>query len=240
MTLKTEIDVIIVSYAQNEDLKQITKNAIRSLICSEDPEVIQFNVIVVESQKSLFPYQYPKSKTVYPDVPFGYHRYLNIGIGMGSADFVCLCNNDLLFHKNWATEILKPFNQFTDVYSASPICSRYHLKNGYNLFDGPKVGYRIREEIAGWCLFLKRDVLKITGKLDENYTFWFADNDYANTLYVFNMPHILVTSSVVDHLESKTLNEQTEERKEELTQKDLKYLENKWNPRFGTGWEIMD
>lgn len=238
MADRIEIDIIILSYAQNDELKEVTLNCIKSLIASENPWFIHFNIIIVESERSISPYQYPHTTTIYPDEPFGYHRYMNIGIAMTSSKYICICNNDLIFHQHWATEILKPFYQYVDVYSASPICSIHHLKNGYKLNDGIKIGYRIRDEVAGWCLFFKRDMLRITGKLDENYIFWCADNDYSNTLWVTKLTHVLVTSSVVDHLENKTLLSQTPERRLELTEQECIYFEKKWKARTGEGWYI--
>jgi len=235
-----KLDIIIISYAQTEELKQITLDAIDSLHRSEDPREIKFNVVVLESERSLKPFQYPNTETVYPDVPFGYNQYLNIGINMTSSPFVCLCNNDLIFHRKWATEILKPFAQFTDVVSASPICSIHHTKVGYKVNDGLKMGYGIREEMAGWCIFLKRDLLKRIGKLDRNLIFWCADNDYSTTLQILNIPHILVTSSIVDHLESRTLTNQTLERQDQLTYNITDYFKKKWYPKIGEGWKEID
>ena len=37
-------------------------------------------------------------------------------------------------------------------------------------------------EIAGWCIFVKREIFGIMGKLDENFTFTAADYDYGNIL----------------------------------------------------------
>lgn len=239
MQEKIEIDIIIVSYAQSDELKEITMNCISSLIASEDAEKIKFNVVVIESQKSLEPFQYSNSVTVYPDIPFGYHRYLNIGIEMTSSPFVCICNNDLIFYQNWATEILKPMS-YRDVYSASPFCSIHHPKIGFKKYDGLKLGYRVRYEVSGWCIFFKRDVLQRTGRLDDNYIFWCADNDYANTLGVLGLKHVLVTSSIVDHLESKTLKKQSKERETELTDGEVFYFRKKWKPRLGETWEEMD
>lgn len=236
---KTEIDIIILSYAQNEDLKKTSLDCISSLISSENSDSIQFNILVIESEKSIEPFQYPNSKTIYPKEKFGYNKYMNIGIQMTHSSYVCLCNNDLIFHPNWATEIIKPFTQFQDVASASPICSFHHPKLGYKLNDGLKLGYQIRNEIAGWCLFFKRNILRITGMLDENYIFWCADNDYSNTLNVLKLNHVLVTSSIVDHLENKTLNHQTLERQDELTEKEGDYLFKKWNFRTGETWKLI-
>jgi GT2 family glycosyltransferase len=240
MKIRTEVDIIILSYAQTEELKKITENCIRSLIDSEDPEEIKFNVIVIESEKELKPFQYENSTTVYSDKEFGYHRYMNIGIEMTSSPYICLCNNDLIFHPHWATEILKQFNQFQDLSSASPVCSIHHPKNGFELNSGIRLGYRIRYEVSGWCLFFKREILKLTGKLDENYKFWCADNDYANTLWALKLNHILVTSSIVDHLENQTLNSQSAEKQDELTEKEVFYFDKKWKVRVGDGWELID
>lgn len=236
MSQKTEIDIIILSYAQNEELKMITTDCIRSLIESEDPGEIKFNIIVIESQNDMRPYQFEHTTTLYPDEEFGYHRYMNLGIKSTCAPYVCLCNNDLLFHKGWATEILQPFINFDDVYSASPACSILTPKMGIELDSGYRLGYRIRQEIAGWCLFIRRDLFKIIGELDPNYKFWCADNDYANTLWALKLNHVLVTSSIVDHLENKTLHNQSAEHQFELTEKESIYYNKKWFPRMGEGW----
>lgn len=237
MVDKIEIDIIIVSFAQTYELKDITLNCIHSLMNSENCEKINFNVIIIESQKSMEPYQYPNSKTIYPNISFGYHQYMNIGIEMTSSPYICICNNDLVFHPLWATELLKPMQQFADVFSASPVCPTHHKKMGFKLNDGLKLGYRIRYELSGWCILMKRDLLRLTGKLDENYIFWYADNDYINTLFVLKLRHVLVTSAFVDHLESKTLKKQSKEREEELTEKEITYFEKKWKHRLGDGWQ---
>jgi len=231
-----EIDIIILSYAQNDDLKATTINAVNSLMDSEDPKLIQFNIVVIESQINMEPYQYQYTTTLYPDEAFGYHRYMNIGINYTSARFICLCNNDLIFHKNWATEILKPFFLYSDIWSASPVCSFLHPKSGFELNTGFRLGYGIREELSGWCIFFKRDLLKITGQLDPNLEFWCADNDYVNTLWALGLKHLLVTSSVVDHLENLTLRNQSLEDKQRLTLGACEYFEKKWNVKMGEKW----
>lgn len=229
-----KIDVIILSYAKTQDLKLITENCLASLVASEDPQVIEFNIVIVESERTNGPYKY--GITVYPDAEFGYHKYMNLGLGMTSSSFVCLCNNDLIFHPGWAYEIFKAFIKHPDLSSASPLCIKHHETMGFQPYTGIYPGYRIRYEISGWCLFLKRDVFRIIGKLDENFKFWCADNDYANTLSVLGIKHALITSSLVDHLETQTLKHQSEERQYELTEKIDAYYEKKWYPRLGENW----
>lgn len=239
MEVKIEVDIIILSYAKTEELKVITENGIRSLMASEDPEKIKFNVIIIESERSLMPFQYEHTLTVYPDAEFGYHRYMNIGIGMTSSPYICICNNDLIFFKGWATNMLAAFDDY-NLVSGSPMCGLFHPKLDYSFNRGVHLGYQIRAQISGWCIFFKREILKLTGKLDENLKFWYADNDYANTLWVLKLRHGLVTTSRVDHLESVTLNSHTKEIKRELTLEMATYWLKKWNFRMGVGWELID
>lgn len=239
MEEKMRIDVIILSYAQTEALKKMTENCINSLIRSEDLNKIEFNVILIESEKSMVPYQYDNTLTIYPDNEFGYHRYMNLGIKRSFSPYVCICNNDLIFFEKWATNMLVAFESHRLV-SGSPACGSFHPANGYKLDGRVHIGYRVREQIAGWCIFFKRDILKITGSLDENLKFWFADDDYANTLWMLNLRHGLVTSSRVDHLESMTLVGQTLERREKLTFNEVVYIRKKWDCKKGVGWIIID
>lgn len=235
----TEIDIVILSFAQTEELKQVTANCLSSLVASEDPEHIKFNIIVVESQKDLKPFEYEHGQTIYPDVPFGYNRYMNIGISMTSAKYICLCNNDLLFHPQWATEILKPFQNYRGLSSASPMCTIHHTKLGMEPNIGLLPGYRERVEVSGWCLFFKRKILSLIGHLDENFIFRHASHDYTHLLMALNLYHVLVTSSLVDHLDHTTLNQQEPERWDELMYQQDVYYEKKWGYRLGRKWEML-
>lgn len=226
-----EIDIIILSYAHNEELKSITQNGIDSLVSSQDPGQIKFNIVVIESQKSLKPYQYPNSKTIYPWQSFGYHKYMNIGIRRTKSRYICICNNDLLFYPNWATEILKAFQKDDTLYSACPACTIHHPEQGIQLDSGIYYGTEVRKELVGWCIFFRREMLKITGKLDPGFKFWYADNDYGKTLEKYKLKHALITSSHVEHLESRTLKTKGEMEQKKLTAGEKFYYEYKWEGR---------
>jgi GT2 family glycosyltransferase len=236
----TQIDIIILSFAQSEILKQVTINCLESLMTSEDPEFIKFNIIIIESQKELEPFQYQYGETIYPDVPFGYNRYMNIGISKTSSSFICLCNNDLLFHPKWATAILQPLNFYRQIYSASPMCTFHHEKRmGISRDIGLMPGHTERVEVSGWCLFFKRRILKLIGRLDDNFIFRHSSHDYTHLLFTLGLTHVLVTSSIVDHLDHTTLDKQDPERWNELmTEQDL-YYKKKWGHRLGRNWQLL-
>lgn len=226
-----DIDIIILSYAKGQKLRQLTETTLQTLFDSESPEKIRFNVVVLESYQKAEKYDFPNTQTVYPKVKFGYHKYMNIGIELTNSTFICICNNDLEFHKSWATEILKAFEKDPILSSVSPACSIHHPVNGILLNSGIHYGYEVRKELIGWCLFFKREILAVTGKLDPKFKFWFADNDYSMTLQKHGLKHALVTSSVVDHLESQTLNTKRTRERRRLTAKEKFYYEYKWEGR---------
>ncbi|MBD8487296.1 glycosyltransferase [Echinicola sp. CAU 1574] len=231
MNNPVDIDIIILSYAKGPKLRDLTETALKTLFDSESPEKIRFNVVVIESYKKAEKYDFPNTKTIYPKEKFGYHRYMNIGIEMTQSPYVCICNNDLEFHKGWASEILKAFEEDPHLSSVSPACSIHHPEHGVKLHSGVHYGYEVRNELIGWCLFFKREILNITGKLDPKFKFWFADNDYSMTLQKHRLKHALVTSSIVDHLESQTLNTKRTRERRRLTARERFYYEYKWEER---------
>lgn len=224
---KTEIDIIILSYAKNEHLKNLTDQTIATLLDSEDPDKIHFNVIVIESQKSLNPYQFENSTTVYPEEKFGFHKYLNIGIRASNSPYVCLCNNDLIFHKNWASEILKAMDNDAAMLSATPYCPNFHATQGFPENAPPLQGYF--GVLIGWCIFVKREIFNTIGMLDENFVFWYCDYDYSNTLEKFKVKNCLISTSFVTHLGSESLKTIDKGEYQKLTQLPRLYFSYKWH-----------
>lgn len=191
--LRTEVDICIISNAKTDILYNTTIQGIKTLLNSEHD--IKFNIFIVETEKTRNYDIFPNTKTIYTDEPFGYHRYLNIAVKEGKSAYVVLCNNDLTYNKYWATEIIKAMQENPDILSASPFCPQVNKPNDSNV----KLGYGIRKEIAGWCIFQQRKIYDIIGKLDEQYDFWGCDNSYSVELHKNNVKHALVQSSVVNH-----------------------------------------
>lgn len=228
--LVRNVDVIVLSYAKDDASRQMTVDAINSLIASEPDASINFVILIVESNKELAPYQYPRSTTIYPSAPFGYHRFLNIGIKHTASSYVCMCNNDLVFHPYWATTILREMDLDPTLVSASPRCSIFHATRGIDLSKDIQVGYENGIHVTGWCIFVRRYLFEIIGPLDERFEFWHCDDDYRNTLKKHSIKHALIIGSVVDHLGSKTIDSSTvspEDRWRFTTWQRL-YYEFKW------------
>ncbi|HVW16551.1 MAG TPA: glycosyltransferase [Mucilaginibacter sp.] len=224
---KVNIDIIILSYAKDDYLKGLTEQTISTLMDSEDPEKIHFNILVIESNKALAPYQFGHSTTIYPTEKFGFHKYLNIGINMTGSPFVCLCNNDLIFHKNWASEIVKAMENDPEMLSATPYCPNFHKKEGFAENVPPLQGYF--GLLVGWCIFVRREIFGVIGPLDENLVFWYCDYDYCNTLEKFKVKNCLVSTSYVTHLGSESIELVDKKEHKKLTQIPRFYFSYKWH-----------
>ncbi|WP_207390822.1 glycosyltransferase family 2 protein [Phytopseudomonas dryadis] len=224
----TIFDVVILSFAKDEALRQVTDHCLNTLVASEDPSRIQFRIVVLESNPKADPYPQAGVETIFPAPPFNYHGYMNRGIKMGNAPFVAICNNDLEFHPGWASALVDEFEKDSELQSASPLCSRHHPGCGFSANSGSYSGYRVLREVAGWCLVFRRDMLKVTGMLDERFYFWYADDDYARTLQQHGLKHALVTASIVNHLESRTLKSHSSVSQVLLTRKAKYTFEAKW------------
>jgi GT2 family glycosyltransferase len=221
-----DVDIVILSFAKDEKLKAITQQGIDTLLDSEDPEQINFNVLVIESNKALKPYQFKGAKTIYPDEDFGFNKYLNVGIKQTHSKFIALCNNDLIFHKHWASEILKAMDADPDLMSATPYCSTFHDGAGFDPAGRVQEGYF--GTFVGWCFLVKRGVFDTIGALDEKFNFWYADADYCQLLLKHKIKNCLIPLSRVTHLGSESLKTANTRDQQKLTQLPRFYYAYKW------------
>jgi len=222
-----EIDIVIISNSKNEELKKLTEQSLNTLFDSE--KNIKFKVFLIESNKDIsFTNIHANILMIYPNDDFGYNKFLNIGIKKGNNEYLCICNNDLIFHKNWASNLITKMKENL-IFSASPISYNPHFTKFKNLSPDIQFGYEIRKYLTGWCIFQNRKIYDEIGDLDENFIFWYADNDYGKTLEKHKIKHALITSSRVDHIESSTLKTCSQEEKNLLTIEQKQYFLKKWN-----------
>jgi hypothetical protein len=220
------VDVVIISWAKDDALLQVTKDGLNSLFQSSDD--IAFHAYVVESNKDIryedmedYQIKWMHSvHTIHTDLPFGYHRYLNLGRRAGNSPYVVLCNSDLTYEKGWANSIINVMTDYPQFLSASPWCPQTQGSNEAhktNVFEG----YRVRGELAGWCIFQQRKIYDIIDELDERFEFWYCDNDYAIQLEMNGIKHCLVGESVVNHHDGnlgKTGTTLSEVKQKEITE----------------------
>ena len=217
---RLKVDVIIVADSSREEFRAMTRNCIDT-VQNSNPR-FEYNIIIVESWDGFAGsgHRYDGCTVVVPGVPFNYNLFLQYGIAQGEAEWVALCNNDLLFDPEWMKEIKNTYDEFQirgyeKCSSFSPWCPLVH-PNRFKVKTNVHFGFRTGYELAGWCIVVRRDLLaKIN--LDTRVDFWFSDNIYADELMRLEEEHCLVTNAVVTHLGSKTLNTRPRQEWKRLT-----------------------
>ncbi|HTH81501.1 MAG TPA: glycosyltransferase [Mucilaginibacter sp.] len=223
------IDVIILSYAYNSITDNLTRQTIKSLLESEPGGTIKFNIIVIESNKSLKPLQYDHTTTLYPKIDFNFNKFLNIGIKATTNQFICLSNNDVLFHLNWASNLLNEM-QNDNMLCASTYWQQYHLnERNIQAQTGNIEGYR--DIFSGWCFVVRRSIFEKINLFDEKINFWYSDDDFCNTLKKFSIKNYLITNSAVTHVGGYSLNNISEKDRLRFTVLPMLYFDYKWQHR---------
>ena len=213
-------DVVILSYAKDEHLKTVTSHALNTLHAGASETEIEFNPIVIESEKGLQPFQYPMAnETLYLDEKFNYNAYMNIGFKKGSAEFVAFCNNDLEFKECWASRMIYYMNKY-DLNSASPYCT---LSFKQQILSEPVIkGNVVGGILAGWCIVVKRDFFEKLGGFDERVAFYCSDNIYNEQLKAIEEEHGMINRAFVNHLMMTTINKIDKNLQDELCVEETK------------------
>lgn len=223
---KPDIDIIILSDSKTDYHRTITETSLETLLKSESE--IKVNPIVVESNPEVN--YFDQIKALHFTSKFNYNAYMNEAAHSGSAPYIAFCNNDLEYEPEWATRIISAM-QSHNLDSASPFCRHTHGMNRLHPTGAIRLGWTVRMEFAGWCFVMKRESWKKIGGLDEDFSFWCADNAVVEQMKRANMKHALVTNSVVNHIGGggQTLNTLDPATKEQYTFVQVK----KFNKKYG-------
>jgi GT2 family glycosyltransferase len=209
------VDVVFISNATKMG-PRMTQHAIDS--CIEAANGLAVNCIVIEEKTNLF---YRNASTYNPHQKFNYNKFLNFGAVRGGAPWVMFCNNDLMFKNGWLHNLLA-----ADYPIVSPIAMTDFRQK--DVTENEK-GWQCGRNLSGWAFMMKRSLYEEIGGLDEDFDFWYADNSLIEQLKKIDMPPMLVPSSKVNHLGSKTLKERNINDRNALMWSKLELFNTKYN-----------
>lgn len=207
--IKDKLSVIILSYALDDDIYNLNKQAIESLLASETWVAGSLQILLIESNKeNPYQYPYPNVEVLVPNEKFGFHRFFNIGIEHTDGEYIAFCNNDIIFHKGWFSVIREVADTHQRFLCFSPIDdSGDYPKMTPEALPRDKAfykGWEHQKHFAPWCFVWKRKVFDITGPFDETIDFYGADCDELNMMSHNALWGVVCTKSVVDHLAGQT------------------------------------
>lgn len=196
------LSIIILSYAIDNEIYQMNCRCIDSLLSSEQWKTGELDILLIESNKQVS-YIYPDIvRVIVPDEQFNFHRFFNIGIENTKGEYLAFCNNDIVFEKNWWSEIMKvkhanpKFMCFSPLDRSYPMMSEEAMPSSKSYY----IGWENKKHFAAWCFVWERKVFDIVGKFDETFDFYSADDDELMTLRKYAIPNVLVTASEVKHI----------------------------------------
>jgi len=215
------VDIVILSTAKNDELYMTTVRCIQSI----QQNTKDYNILVVEQNKNVN-YNLLNVTTLKINEPFNYNKFANFGASLGTNTHICIANNDLIFTPNWFEEILKANHPV-----CSPICP--DDKRQKDVYQN-EIGTQVGRNLSGWCFVLERKIWEKIGGFDEDFSFWCADNSFVEQLKAINILPMVVPTSKVYHLGSKTLK--TVSNRDELTRQQAIKFNRKYNQNlFGYG-----
>lgn len=221
-----QFSLIVLSKTDSDAIFQMNKQCFETFIKSVEYIDSTFEIILVESNKEAkYDYSMPNLKIITPDADFNFHKFLNIGIKQSSGNYYILSNNDVVYTKDWLKQLQQVATNNPKIQSFSP----YDLKSNKLPVETIKnnsfvLGYDIQKHLTGWCIIIHKEVIDKIKKLDERFSFYYADFDYAMQLQKHNINHALVTGANVNHLESVSYSQENAINYEELPDETPKYL----------------
>lgn len=224
------VDVIILSYVKDDSILKMNNDCINSLNSSS--ENIKFNILLIETDWiNEYKYTQPNVKVIQPKEEFNYNKFLNIGLKECKNNWVLISNNDTIYHKNFLEEMMVAHNHDNQILSMSPMDDDWHRHQTFDKKSDIYYGYRTSYEVAGWSILVHKSAIQTIGGFDEQFTFWYQDNDYAQSLKTSNIKHALITKSKVTHLLSKSHGFLEGRKKYEMTDGLGRVFMNKWRKR---------
>lgn len=220
------IDVVMLSVCKDQSSYDMTRQAIETLRSSEREYI--FNIWLIETNTNYKEagFNLPNAIVITPDTEFGYNKYLNIGLSNCTSNYTVIANNDLIFEKNWFSNITNAMES-AGLDSASPYNPGWGLHAGCE--SGVHKGVTVSKHICGWCMVLSKRAYDCIYPLDEQFLFWGQDDDMRMVIESNDLVHGLVGESQVKHLTSKSHRFVPTDRKHLMLEGGCKAFHKKWD-----------
>ena len=226
MVKNSKIAIIIVNWKQY----QLTKLCLYSL---QKIKYDNYQIILIDNESN--PKELKKIKNQFDKIitfpnqkNLGFTGANNIGIEYAiknDFEYVMLINNDTEVEKNFINPLIEVLEKNQNFGAAQPLILNYYNRNkvwsaggflnkffGYTyVIKSPEGIKKNIDWITGCCFFLRTDVIKKIGLLDENFFAYYEDVDWSIRIKNAGYDLAFVKSSVVYHHGSKSSKNESNE-----------------------------
>ena len=143
----------------------------------------------------------------------GFSRGTNKGMSASRAPYVCLLNNDIIVTDGWLEEMIKAAESDPSVGIVNPSSNNFGLRFGKDTTLGEfALGFRDHSgewvemnACVGFCMLIKREVIKKVGFLDDKYGYaYFEDTDYSRRAQAAGFKSVMAKGCYVYHAEGRS------------------------------------
>ena len=226
MVKNSKIAIIIVNWKQY----QLTKLCLYSL---QKIKYDNYQIILIDNESN--PKELKKIKNQFDKIitfpnqkNLGFTGANNIGIEYAiknDFEYVMLINNDTEVEKNFINPLIELLEKNQNFGAAQPLILNYYNRNkvwsaggflnkffGYTyMIKSPEGIKKNIDWITGCCFFLRTDVIKKIGLLDEKFFAYYEDVDWSIRIKNAGYDLAFVKSSVVYHHGSKSSKNESNE-----------------------------
>ena len=226
MVKNSKIAIIIVNWKQY----QLTKLCLYSL---QKIKYDNYQIILIDNESN--PKELKKIKNQFDKIitfpnqkNLGFTGANNVGIEYAiknDFEYVMLINNDTEVEKNFINPLIELLEKNQNFGAAQPLILNYYNRNkvwsaggflnkffGYTyVIKSPEGIKKNIDWITGCCFFLRTDVIKKIGLLDENFFAYYEDVDWSIRIKNAGYDLAFVKSSVVYHHGSKSSKNESNE-----------------------------
>ena len=226
MVKNSKIAIIIVNWKQY----QLTKLCLYSL---QKIKYDNYQIILIDNESN--PKELKKIKNQFDKIitfpnqkNLGFTGANNVGIEYAiknDFEYVMLINNDTEVEKNFINPLIEVLEKNQNFGAAQPLILNYYNRNkvwsaggflnkffGYTyVIKSPDGIKKNIDWITGCCFFLRTDVIKKIGLLDEKFFAYYEDVDWSIRIKNAGYDLAFVKSSVVYHHGSKSSKNESNE-----------------------------
>lgn len=186
------VDVVILSKADTKELRAMTQATVNS--CLAGANSLPINIVVLEAAPRI---TYRFAITIrQPRGEFNYNACANRGAALGSAEWIMIANNDLIFHDGWLHHLLAAEHPVVSPKNPGDPRQEAIVANTLGTANG--------QHFSGWCFMLRREIWERIGGFDEDFHFWCADDATIEQLKAVDVTPMLVPAAEVKHLVAAT------------------------------------
>lgn len=172
------------------------------------------------------------------DKNVGFVKASNIGFGKTEAGYIGLLNNDLLFTKNWLSNMIRILDANPDIGLINPNSNHFGLKApegvsldrfAEGLLKNGAGMYRQRPVVQPFCGLIRREIADRIGGFDPNfYISYYEDIDYCMRINRLGYKCVIASNIYVYHRRGMSQGITGREKAMERLRRNEIYFYKKW------------